>query len=88
MGIVIEHSKKLVRNPDCWSSDNLKKISVLTSVIPNLPNSEEGRLRIDGDTVPKQTQISSKQQVSNLFWRRRGSQLKNAKTSLVLRNKE
>ena len=29
-------------------------------VIPNLPNSENGRLRGDGNTVPNQTQNASK----------------------------
>ena len=36
-------------------------------VIPNLPNSENGRLRRDGNTVPNQTQYSSKEQVSDLI---------------------
>ena len=41
-------------------------------VIPNLPNSENGRLRRDIDTIPNQTQSSSKQQVSDLSLRKRG----------------
>ena len=52
----------------------------------NLPSSENGRLRRDGNTVPNQTQNSSKQQISDLSSRRRGFQLKNTKTSLVLSN--
>ena len=56
-------------------------------VIPNLPNSENGRLRRDGNTVPNQTKNSSRQQISDSAWRKRGLQMKNAKTSLVLGNK-
>ena len=45
-------------------------------MIQNQPNSENGRLRRDGNTVPNQTQNSSKQQVSDSSYRRRGFQLK------------
>ena len=44
-------------------------LRVCLIVNPNLRNSENGRLRRDGDTVPNQTQSSSKQQVSDLSWR-------------------
>ena len=37
-------------------------------VIPNLPNSENGRLRRDENTVLNQTQNSSKQQVPDISW--------------------
>ena len=53
----------------------------------NLPNSENGRLLRDGNTVPNQTQNSSKQQVSDLTSRRRGFQLKNTKTSKATKSK-
>ena len=36
-------------------------------VIPSLTNSENGRLRRDGNEIPYQTQNSSKQQVSSSF---------------------
>ena len=48
-------------------------------VIPNLLNSENGRLRRDGNTVPNQTQNSSEQQVSDSSWRKRGFRLKKHK---------
>ena len=57
-------------------------------MIPSLPNSEDGRLRRDGNTVPNQTQHSSKQQVSDSSWRKQDFHLKNTKTSPVLGNKE
>ena len=58
-------------------------------VIPNLPSSENGRLRRDGSTVPNQTQNVSKQQVSFRFiLAKTRFQLKNMKTSPVLGNKD
>ena len=53
-----------------------------------LTNSENGKLRRDRNKFPNQTQNSSKRQVSNSSRRRRGFQLKNTITSLVLGNNE
>ena len=55
-------------------------------VIPNLPKSENGRLRRDGNTVPNQTQNSSKQQISDSSLWKCGFKLKNEKTCPMLGN--
>ena len=51
-------------------------------------NSENGRLSRDGNSIPNQTQNSSKQQLSDSSWQIRSFQMKNTKTSLMLGNKE
>ena len=76
----------LLKNKGCAFLNN--HLGCVWLVIPNLPHSENGKLRRDGNTLPNQTKSSSKQQVSTLSWRRRGFRLKNTKTSLVRGNKE
>ena len=44
------------------------EVGEMELVIQNLTNSENSRLQRDGNTVPSQTQNSSKQQVSDLSW--------------------
>ena len=57
-------------------------------IIPNIQNSENGRLRRDRNTLSSQTQNSSKHQVSDSSWRKWGFQLKNTKMSPVLGNED